>query len=93
MPTLFDITEAYQTYAFLQYCITMFCYCFKLYKALVLESDNVYEMDSSRARLSKDSEGQLLIHLPERIELIVRRPLYFSSPQVRRPVLRSYEVM
>ena len=43
------------------------------------ESDDV-ENDSSKMRLSRDSAGELYIHLPETIELVVRRDLFFSYP-------------
>ena len=47
-----------------------------------LESEDIddTEIDSSKMRLSRDTDGQLYIHLPETIELTVRRPLYFSYP-------------
>jgi len=47
---------------------------------LSLESDEIEEIYPSKMRLSRDSEGQLHLLLPEIIELIVRRPLFFSYP-------------
>ena len=47
---------------------------------LSLESDDIEEVDASRMRLSRDSEGQLHMLLPDTIEFIVRRHLFFSYP-------------
>ena len=44
-----------------------------------LDSDDE-EIDPLKMRLSRDSEGQLHLLLPEIIELTVRRPLFFSYP-------------
>ena len=49
------------------------------------ELDAIEESDSSKMRLSRNSEGQLHILLPEIIILTVRRPLYFTSPQIKLP--------
>ena len=47
---------------------------------LLLSKSEDVENDPTIMRLSRDSEGELHMHLPETIELIVRRGIIFSNP-------------
>ena len=58
---------------------------------LFTDMDDADESDSSKARFSRDAEGQLHLHLPVIFELTVRRPLFFSSPPIRRrPIIVTF---